>query len=702
MSYDLLFEPVRIGPVTAPNRFFQVPHCNSLGHAHPRAEAANRAIKAEGGWGVICTQEVEIHPSADISPAVEGRLWDQRDIPAHQLMTDSVHKHGALAGIELCYNGHHAPNLYSRVAPMSVSAMPVDSNYPQQARAMSLADIKSLRQWHVDAAKRAMEAGYDIIYAYAGHDMSSLMHFMLQRYNRRTDQYGGSLENRVRLTREILESIKDAVGHRCAVAFRFAVDEKIGAEGMRPEAEATDIVSMLAELPDLWDVNVSDWSNDSATARFEPQEGYQEDSIRFVKQLTTRPVVGVGRFTSADKMVSQVKRGVLDLIGAARPSIADPFLPSKIKNGELELIRECIGCNICVACDNIVSPIRCTQNPTMGEEWKRGWHPEKAKAGRKKGEALVVGGGPAGLECALQLSKRGYPVMLAEAGSDWGGRLLNESKLPGLASYIRVRDYRLYQLERSANVQLLAENALTAEDILDTGIQHLFIATGSTWRRDGMGRAHPEGVSMIENGARVLTPDDIYAGVAVTGHVVVYDDDHYYLGGVLAEQLQQRGCEVTLVTPSPMVSAWTEHTLEQSKIQTRLIKLGINIVTTHSLRKIAHDHCELSCIYSEAHQSIHCDAVLMVTSRQSEDQLYRDLSPAICSANDVSHDGLTDGPDDGPNDRKRPDVFCIGDCEAPSTVAAAVYSGHHCASEFDRIGTVDEGLYRREMISLES
>ena len=139
--FDCLFESVRIGPVTAPNRFYQVPHCNSLGHKRPQAEAENRRVKAQGGWGVICTQAVEIHPSSEISPYAEGRLWDDADIPAMQLTTRAIHEFGALAAVELVYNGHHAPNQYSRIAPMTVSAMPVDSYDPVQARAMDLSLI---------------------------------------------------------------------------------------------------------------------------------------------------------------------------------------------------------------------------------------------------------------------------------------------------------------------------------------------------------------------------------------------------------------------------------------------------------------------------------------------------------------------------------------------------------------------------------
>ncbi len=133
-------------------------------------------------------------------------------------------------------------------------------------------------------------------------------------------------------------------------------------------------------------------------------------------------------------MVHQVKSGILDLIGAARPSIADPFLPRKIETGDLEDIRECIGCNICVSGDFTMSPIRCTQNPTMGEEFRRGWHPERIRPKTSDSHVLVVGAGPAGLEAARALGNRGYTVSLAESSRALGGRVEREAKLPGLSA----------------------------------------------------------------------------------------------------------------------------------------------------------------------------------------------------------------------------------------------------------------------------
>ena len=380
-NHKILFEPLKIGPKTTKNRFYQVPHCNGMGHRWPRTMAEMRGVKAEGGWGVVCTEECSIHPTSDLTPATLMRLWDDSDLPVHELMINKVHEHGALAGIQLVHNGQSVSNYLSRMPALAPSPCPTETANSTQARGMDKEDIKVLRRWFREAAIRSQRAGYDIIYVYAAHGIMTLLYqFILKRYNQRTDEYGGSLENRVRLVREILEDTKDAVGQDCAVAFRFAVDELLGEDGMHP-AEAEDIVGTLAEVPDLWDVNVADWGNDSLPSRF-GVEGAQEKYIKFVKGITTKPVVGVGRFTSPDIMASQINRGVLDLIGAARPSIADPFLPKKIQEGRSNEIRECIGCNMCTTGDYVAYPMRCTQNPTMGEEWRKGWHPEKIPLAR--------------------------------------------------------------------------------------------------------------------------------------------------------------------------------------------------------------------------------------------------------------------------------------------------------------------------------
>jgi len=680
--YDVLFEPVQIGPVTAKNRFYQAPHCNGMGRSFPSSMAAMRGVKAEGGWAVVSTEQIDIHPSSDITPATEGRLWSDQDIPYLARMCEAVKAQGALAAIEPVHNGKWAGNLYSREVPLFPSHMPVASgNAPLQARAMDKTDIRNYRRWHLDAVKRAKRAGFDIICCYAAHNLSLAGMFMLKRYNARGDEYGGSLKNRVRLFREIIEETKEAVGDSMGVTVRFAVDELRGAEGLEADKEGREIVEMLAELPDLWDVNVAEWANDSMTSRF-AEEGYQEPFIDFVKKVTSKPVVAVGRYTTPDRMVSIVNKGLVDMIGAARPSIADPFLPKKIEEGRIEDIRECIGCNICVAWNNMVAPMRCTQNPTKGEEWRRGWHPERIAPKADDGTVLVVGAGPAGLEAALAAGRRGYQVVLAEATEELGGRVTRESRLPGLAAWARVRDYRSYQLSQMANVAVYKSSALTAAEVLDFGAAHVAIATGARWRRDGYGRSHQFPIPTAAD-AVVMTPDDIMDGVAVPeGPVVVYDDDHYYMGSVIAEALVERGHAVVLATPDALAAAWTSVTLEQHRIQARLLELGVEIIPSHRLAGISKDHIVLACGFSGRQTKREAAALVTVVAREPVDRLYRDLSrqPDRLAAAAI----VTLKP--------------IGDCHGPATIAAAVYEGHRFARELGE--DVAEIPFRREVTEL--
>lgn len=682
-GYSVLFEPVQIGPVTARNRFYQVPHCNGMGHLRPQAEAAMRAMKAEGGWAVVSNQETEIHPTSDLSPYAENRLWDERDIPALRLMTEAVHDKGSLAAIELAHNGHHAQNHLSRAPLLAPSELSLQTAYPKQARAMDKSDIREFRKWHRAAARRSREAGFDVVYVYAGHHMTLPHHFLLPQFNDRTDEYGGSLENRVRLTRELLEETKEEVGDDCAIAIRFAVDEMLGSDGMQAREEGRAVVELLAELPDLWDVNVADWSNDSATTRFEPRDGFQTSYIEFVKQVTSKPVVGVGRLSSPDLMVSLVRRGILDFIGAARPSIADPFLPNKIKEGRVEEIRECIGCNICVSSDALGVPIRCTQNPTMGEEWRRKWHPEIIERRGKEESALVVGGGPAGLECAMQLARRGYEVTLAEAKQELGGRVLQESGLTGLSAWKRVTDHRIYDLQQRGNVQLFTDSRLSASEVVDLGIPNVFLATGAIWRRDGRGKSAFQGVS-IGAGSQVFTPDDVMSGIMpADGSIMVYDDDQAYLGGVLADHLAQAGREIVFATPASMVSPFTELTLEQTKVQRSLLEKGVRLLLSQTLASVAPGQATLRCAYTGREQSIECGSVVLVTQRARETTLYDELRSLP--------------------DNQLTTLELIGDASNPGLIADAVYSGHMAARNFERDPDhIDREFFRREVVSLET
>jgi dimethylamine/trimethylamine dehydrogenase len=680
-NFNILFEPVKIGPKVAKNRFYQVPHCNGMAYVLPKTHAAMREVQAEGGWGVVCTEYCSIHPTSDDSPFPFAALWDDDDIKTYSLMVEKVHQHGALAGAQLWYGGAAASNLMSREVAIDVDSYPSTLKPdPVQCRAMDKKDIRDLRRWQVTAAKRALQAGFDIVYVYATHDYL-LSHFLSREWNRRCDEYGGSLENRVRLVREMIADTKDAVGDRCAVAVRFSADGSGSGNGIIDNSEQREMLEMLSELPDLWDINITDYSKEMGSSRY-IKEAAQEDYISYVKKITDKPVVGVGRFTSPESMLRQVKKGWLDFVGAARPSISDPFLPVKIKEGRLDDIRECIGCNICYAHNSKCVPSRCTQNPTMGEEWRRNWHPERIPAKTSHDKILVVGAGPAGLEAARALGQRRYAVTLADAATELGGRVIAESRLPGLSEWRRVVDYRIQQLKRLSNVDIYFSSRLTFEDIIGFDFERIILATGSSWRRDGLGRWHSQPVETF-NAKEIYSPDDIMNDVDIRGPVVVYDDDHYYMGPVLAEKLQQMGNDVTLVTPSGYVSEWGKYTEEHDRTQRRILEIGITILTGKIVSGFQDGSVEVTCIYTGKCIQLPASSIVTVTARKANDDLYHQL---MAQPDIMKEKGIKS-------------ATRIGDCLAPGTIAAAIYSGHRAAREMD--ATRHERLsFLRERISV--
>ena len=681
--YDILFEPMAIGPVTAKNRFYQVPHCNGGGYRDPSAAAEMRGVKAQGGWGVIFTEQCEMHHSSEITPFIELRLWEDKDIPQLQKMSQKMKSHGALAGIQLAYSGINGPNLYSKEVPLAPSALPIRTftNDPVQARALDKQDIKDLRRWFVNAAKRSQAAGFDLICLYGAHGFGIFQHFLSRATNQRSDEYGGSLENRSRFAQEVISDMRDAVGDTMGLTLRVSLDETIGQLGFS-NAEVRDFIEMNRDLPDLWDLAQGTWEDCSGPSRFK-EEAAQQELVRGIHELTDKPIVGVGRFTSPDVMVKQINSGLLDFIGCARPSIADPFLPKKVEEGRIEDIRECIGCNICITGDMTMSISRCTQNPTFMEEWRKGWHPENMNKKGVSENVLVVGSGPAGLEAAWALCRRGYTVAVAEARTEIGGRVTRECKLPGLAAWGRVVDYRQYQLSQRPDVDIYLDSELDANSILEFGFENVCIATGAKWRGDGVARQHVVPMPINES-AKIYTPDDLMDGTLPAGKVIVFDDDHYYMGGVLAELLAKNGADVTLITPSAYVSDWTNNTLEQIAIHPRLVDVGVEIVLNRGLTEVHADHVVSNCVYTGRLLTYACDAVVMVTSRLESNQLFDQLK---ARESEWADNGVRS-------------VKIIGDANAPGPIAWATYAGHRYARELDGEDRGDALPFRREITEL--
>jgi dimethylamine/trimethylamine dehydrogenase len=314
----------------------------------------------------------------------------------------------------------------------------------------------------------------------------------------------------------------------------------------------------------------------------------------------------------------------------------------------------------------------------MGEEWRRGWHPEKVPAG-KGGSVLVVGAGPAGLEAAHILGKRGYTVALADAAEQPGGRVSLESRLPGLAEWARVRDYRLTQIRTMPGVSLYLGSTLSAEDVREFAADHILIATGAKWRRDGLGRWHCRPVAGLE-AQEVLTPDDIMRGARPSGRVTIFDDDHYYMAPVLATLLANSGAEVTYVTSAGQAGDWSHYTGEQDCTQRQLLKLGVEIIVNTAVEGFDGEAVTLGCIYTGERRSHAASTLLLVTSREPQDALYRELvGPEGCAPElKIQH---------------------IGDCRQPALIAHAVYAGHKAARELDQEGELLQPMRDRSIVT---
>ncbi|MCZ3388202.1 MAG: NAD(P)-binding protein [Actinomycetia bacterium] len=682
--HAVLFEPIDIGPKTLPNRFYQVPHASGFGVERPRTQAAFRAIKAEGGWGGVCVDYTSFSLESEEAPAVSALFWDDADAKALGLSAEAIHAHGGLAGIELFHGGAHSENGQSRairVAPTQHRSLPIWGGLTKE---MDAGDISRIQREWVDAARRARDVGFDIVYLYGAHGYL-LSQFFSTHLNQRTDAYGGSLENRGRFWLETLESVRDAVGADCAIATRIPVNGRDGLPGIETD-DMLELIRMASPLVDLFDVNVGVWPEDSGTSRYYP-EGHERPWTDRVREATDKPVVGVGRYTSADLMAEIVRTRALDIIGAARPAIADPFLPTKIREGRLDEVRECTGSNVCIAREEAYNQVACIQNATAGEEFRRGWHPERfTKALNADRAVLVVGAGPAGMECTVVLGKRGFDaVHLVDAATEIGGRMRWTRQLPTLGDWGRVTDYRAIQLDKLDNVEVITGRHLSVADVLDYGAQIVVVATGSTWRGDGVQPEHADIDGADASLAQVMTPEQVMleGKRPATGSVVVYDTDGYYVGPGIAEQLAGEGYDVHLVTSFGIVSPLSDESLEGDMLRQHLHDQGI---TAH--RDVVVTAVDQSGVGGTDEfgrpWSLSCTGVVLVTQQRSDDELYRAL---LADPTGLEEAGIEA-------------VYAIGDAIAPRPISESVFDGHRLAREIDGDDPMRPLPYLRERIAL--
>jgi len=467
-------------------------------------------------------------------------------------------------------------------------------------------------------------------------------------------------------------------------------------------------VELADPLVDLWDVDVGDiaeWGEDAGPSRFY-QQGHQVPWTRFIKQVAKKPVLGVGRFTDPEKMTEIVTKGIADIIGAARPSISDPWLPKKIEEGRYDDIRVCIGCNVCISRWEIGGPpMICTQNATAGEEYRRGWHPEKFPKRGSEDSVLIVGAGPSGSECARVLLERGYTVHLYDTAAKIGGHLNQITTLPGLGEWGYHRDYRELQIAKLVKKNKQAQVALNqkpmiADAALGYGAEKIVIATGSSWNGDGTNcLTHDPLPGADASLPNQLTPEQVLEGKKPIGkRVVILNADTYFMAPSLAEKLSVAGHEVTLVTGVHLAN-YMHFTLEYPNMMRRLHELHVKEVHNAFASRIEKNRIEIYDLYGDGSKRsyrgpgvlprnpnttqrwVEFDSLVLVTGRHSHDALYRELK----------------GRQDEWQKNGVKDVYLIGDAEAPRLIADATFTGHRLAREIEELRAQFPLPYKREV-----
>lgn len=668
--YAILFEPVKIGPKIAPNRFYTSPYSPSWGMHQLRQKIAHRAMRAEGGWGVVNTGECVFGAESDYLHDV---LWlrDEKDAAALSRLVDAVHAHGSLAGTELSHYGAIADPKRSRSHALAPSQILTDTMWFGDVipKAMEKADIRRVQREYVAAARLARSAGFDLVYVLAAWSYLPVQ-FLSPYYNRRTDEYGGSFENRCRFLLETLEMVREAIGDDCAIPVRLSLDA-FGPAGIDMD-ETLEFIARADHLVDLWDIVVAglpDKEREMTPSRLFDQGVNQELKNR-VREVTAKPIAATGRWTNPDLMVQLVKSGKVDFISAARPGIADPFLPRKIAEGRFDEFRECIGSNECVRRGH-VGQIACSQNPTVGEEGRRGWHPEQFSLAKNRASpVLIVGAGPAGLECAAVLGRRGFEsVHVVEARERAGGRLEWFSQLPGFAPWRRVAEHRELGISRLPSVQLITSTRLTVDEVLDYGAEIVIVATGSRWATraaDFMTQEPIPGADAAED--FVLTPEQILLDEKpLPGRrIALYDCEADITGVAMAQHLQQRGCEVTLISPFADIAYRASDDAVGPTIRSEVLANGGELVPSTTLKSVDAEGVTTADELGRATRR-EVDGLVLISHRVSDDSMYHDLvsEPARLAEAGVST------------------VLRVGDCISPGSLGDAVFDGHRLAREVD-------------------
>lgn len=615
-QFPLLFSPLRIGSADVKNRIVSTSHDASFGSGgYPTDRYVRYHVeKAKGGAGLVqAFGTTSVHPSSPGGPG-NVQIFDDSIVPYFSHMAAEIHRWGALVTCQLVHRGRRMSVLASRRAAVAPSETPNERTW-EVPHALSVAEIRELVDAYAAAAVRTRDGGFDgVELAFFGDMLPD--EFLSPAVNRRTDRYGGSLENRARLAREIVSAVREAVGRDFLVGARVSAEDFVDGELGREERLA--VARMLDGLGalDFFSVTAGTTKGMRGRPRHVPSSyfphGAYLDLVAPYKQAVRVPVIYAGRVVHPAEAEDALRRGLADLVGMTRAIIADPEMPRKAQDGRVADIRLCVGANEgCIGRLYMGLPIECVQNPVIGREAELA---EIRPAARRR-RVVVAGGGPAGLEAARVAALRGHDVVLLERDAELGGQVRAASRAPGRGEFAGIAAWLARQV-RQAGVDVRLRTAATPELVRSLAPDAVIVATGSRPR-----------LAPLEAGggtAVVSAEDVLLERVTLSGRVVVVADDPHMAGPTTADFLAGRGCAVEVVTRHFLVGEGVDDT-QKPVILERLLRGGVTLTPLTEARAVTSGGLDVRHVLTGETRRLPADAVVVANGGCADDVLYHAL-----------------------------------------------------------------------------
>ena len=477
MTYSKLFEPGKIGNLELKNRIVMPAMGCSL--AESTGEAGQRMIRyyadrAKGGAGLIITEITRIDDETGVGTPNQLSVTQSYMIGQLSRLVEAVHAYDTKLFVQLHHPGNQTPSrLIGGRQPVSASDVTCKV-IGEQPRALSTEEVEALVKKFVTGAVIAQKAGVDGVEIHGAHGYL-VSQFLSPHTNKRTDKYGGSFEGRMRFVTEIIMGIKAYCGAKFPISVRINGNDYLD-DGI-DEADAIAQAKYLEALG-ISCLNVSCGTYDSGATIIEPSyfaEGWKKHLAANIRKEVKIPVIAVANIKHPSFAEKMLEEGDVDFVGIARGHLADPDWGSKARRGEDVLIRKCLGCMECFRILNDGLPLGCTLNPILGREFE--WGDDKLVKNGTGRTVAVIGGGPAGMEAALTLAKRGYHIVLYEASGKLGGTV-NEAAVPPNKDMLKEFIETMEAQMKKAGVEVRLNTRATVENVKATGAEAVFMATG--------------------------------------------------------------------------------------------------------------------------------------------------------------------------------------------------------------------------------